>query len=83
MLCSYLVTQGWIIERVKLVGDVFANEVLKHLVQKRLGLQEVSQTLSRPAQELAVFLRSDCHLYIYVHVTVKCKCCILVYSSTK
>lgn len=79
MLCPYLVTQGWIIERVKLVGDVFANEVPEHLVQKRLWLQEVSQTLSRPAQELAVFLSSNRDLYIHVHVADKCKWFILVY----
>lgn len=57
-----LVTERWVIQRVQFVGDVFANEVPKHLIEKSICLQEVGEPLSRPTQKLAVLLSHNGHL---------------------
>lgn len=57
-----LVTECGVVERVQLVGDVLANEVPEHLIEKSIGLQEVGESLSGPTQELAVLLGHDGHL---------------------
>lgn len=57
-----LVTERWVIQRVQLVGDVFANEVPKHLIEKSIRLQKVGEPLSGPTQKLAAFFCYNCHL---------------------
>lgn len=53
-----LVTECWVIQRVQFVGDVLANEVPEHLIEKSICLQEVGEPLSRPTQIFAALL---CH----------------------
>ena len=67
---AHLVTEGGVVERVQLVGDVFPDEVPKHLVQERVRLQEVGEPLTGPTQELAVLLCCDGHLSINQESTV-------------
>lgn len=67
-LLRCLVSESGVVERVQLVGDVFANEVPEHLVQEGVRLQEVGEPLSGPTQEFTILLRHDGHLEFFSSV---------------